>query len=375
MQKNENNLDNFWIMSLAVVFTIIGLFIEPVYIGLLLSVIGVLFGVYTSWSSNNRDEWYFPRRDLLFYVLFIGFMAGGLYFMIIDDIDKFNENKDFFLILSFGLFILSSVMLSLYKRAYPISFIKEHPEKFVQQTMYRDDEHIGLKERFLYRGVKFLDENKFKKYKVDDLEYIEGKDDIKSLELDIFDLEVEAVNEKGDLQFYYKKLVYDFYHEFFINNLRGNEDLLKSYGYNFTINRNLSGIGNFEAALKRESYLYYKIWEFLKKDIKKVKVKINYIKIFKDNDFCLELILLSLIQYMRMWVNFPVGDFAKYAESVKDRNFLSAFKSMPTDIINLKSTTIAPMGIGYYYIFYKLHLDWLNSITVEEFKDSWGGLR
>ena len=105
----------------------------------------------------------------------------------------------------------------------------------------------------------------------------------------------------------------------------------------------------------------------------KIKIKINFERIYADNRYCLELTLMGIIQLVRFYSNFPVGDLGKYCETIKDRNFLSAFSSLPTDIRNIKSTTIAPMGIGYYYMFYKLHLDWLNKTTNEEFIKTWGG--
>lgn len=368
MNQKDGGLDTIIGYFIFAVLFVIGIFMSPIYLTVIISGAIIAFIIFTA-STSNRDEYYKSRQNLMLTVGGLILLVCSFYFLIEDDFTAFYYNQDFFIEISLLMVVISGFSLLFYKKMIPFSFLKED-SRFVQQTMYKDYNYIGLKDRFAYRGVKFLDKN-FTKFTPNTLKKV--KNDFKSTELDIFDLEVEAVNKtSGELQFYYQKLIYDFYNDLFFNKNKNNQKLLKMYGYNLSIIHNLKNIEEFKEALKKESLLYYKIYYFLELDIKKIKIKINFEKIYYDNKHCLELTLIGIIQLVRFYSNFPVGDLGKYCETIKDHNFLSAFSSLPTDIRNIKSTTIAPMGIGYYYIFYQLHLDWLNKTTNEEFIRIWG---
>ena len=367
MNNKENGLDTFMMYLILGISIVVVLFIAPIYLTLVIPFSIILLLLHTS-SSSDKDEFREAKKNIIFSTLFVVGMSGSIYFIFSADFIGLNYFYQGYFYVYLALFLLfANIFIFMYrKKFFPLSFLKDS-DIFVQQTMYADYKYMTLKDKFLYRGTKFIN-SKMSKLKAKDIKSKNIRD-IKSTELSIFDIEVEAVNKKGELLFYYQKLLYDFYNLFFMETYTiQNVNYLKMhYGYSLTCSYTIENEKEFENKLQEVSLLYSKIWEFLKLDMKKVNVHINIIKVFENNRNCLELSLLFAIEWMRFYVNFPVGDLAKYVKTVQDRNFLSAFSSMPTDYKNIQSTTIKPMGIGYYYLFYQLHLDAFNDMSDDEF--------
>ena len=367
MNKENSGMDSIIGIGLIIIIFIWAMVISPIYLFVLIPIAIMIFVIFSS-SLSQRDEYFKSKNAIMGTTAGIGVLGAALYFLNKDDFDYFWIYQNNYILISMIFVMISAFGLIYYKKFIPVSFIKDD-DRFVQQTMYRDYDYIDLRDRFAYRGLKFRSEDG-EKYTPQTL--IKAKTPYKSTELSIFDLEVEAVNDKDELKFYYQKLIYDFYNDFMFDKNKNAEKLLCLYGYNITVVYNLRSISAFKKALKKESLLYYKIFSFLELDMKKIGIKINFKKIYNDNYCSLELTLLGIIQYVRLFANFPVGDFGKYVLTTKDRNFLSAFGSLPTDYQNISSTTIAPLGIGYYYLFYKIHYNWFVSIEAKEFEKEWG---
>lgn len=354
-----------------ILFFAIGIYFiidDPFLLTILFPVALVMLFIYIS-GTNKRDTYFKSKKVLLGTTLGVGFFVIMLFYLLDSDFEYFGYEKTFYLSLSLIFLFVSAFLNWFAKMATPISFLGDD-DRLVQETMYEDYEYKTLSETYSYRGVKFKDEDG-KKVTSKTIDKASGI--ITPLELDITDLEMSALNSQDKLKFYYEKLIYDFYNNITKNNKISNQKLLALYGYNFTIKSKLRNLGQYKKALKSESFLYYKIFEFLEKDMKRpeINITLNFRNLYVDNLHCLELMLISSILMVRQYMNFPVGDLMKYVATKKEKNFMGCFSSLPADFANVNSTSISPSGIAYYYVFYKLHLNYFNSHTDKEVAERW----
>lgn len=358
--NNKNNSGDLLIgVFLLIIFCIYSIMKEPFLLNLLLPIGLILMLIYIS-GSNKRDTYFKSKRVLLGTTLGVGVVTIFLFYIFDKDFMVFGYEKSDYLKYAIIFLIISSFFAIYSKKFIPISFLDDD-DRLVQETMYEDYDYKTLDQAFAYRGTKFVDKEG-KKIPAEKIANAKGK--IRSIELTIADLELVALNKNDELKFYYQKLIFDFY-KILINDSTKltNEKLLKIYGYNFTFVKNLKNVDELKEAFKKESFLYYKIFEFLELDMKNkdINISLKFENIYKDNLMCLEFILISAILMVRQYMNFPVGDLMKYINSVKDKNFIGCFSSLPADFNNVNSTSISASGIAYYYLFYKLHSDWFNS--------------
>lgn len=357
--NNKNNSGDLLIgLVLLVCMSVYFIINEPFLITLLIPICFVLFSIYVS-GTTKRDTYFKSKRVLLGSTALIGLITLCIFYLFDKDFLIFGFERDSYMFIAL-LFVLYSAFFAYFsKKLIPISFLDDD-DRLVQETMYEDYDYKTLDETYAYRGISFVDQNG-SKITPDTLKRANGK--IKSLELNVLDLEMVALNKKEQLKFYYEKVIFDFYRVFTNGSKLTNNTLLQLYGYNFTFNKKLNDIDEFKIALKNESLFYYKIFEFLEKDMKNkdILIQLNFKNIYKDNLYCLEFILISAILMVRQYMNFPVGDLMKYVKTKKDKNFLGCFSSLPADYYNVNSTSITPSGIAYYYIYYKLHLNWFST--------------
>jgi len=320
-------------------------------------------------GSKHRDEYFKAKGNLIMGVTLLGAIVVGTYYFLDEEFENFFLYQDKYVYLAVFLLLVSLFMNWFTKQSLPISSV-EDDERLVQETMYEDYDFRPLGDAFLYRGMKFRDSDG-RKISPDTVKKAKGV--LTPTEINSQDVEMVALNKKYDLMFYYEKVIYDMYHSF----LQGKTDLklLELYGYNLTIVKGIKDIDGFEKALKKESILYYKLFQFLKADMNShsLKLKPNWKQIYADNYYCLEFCLISIILLVRQFINFPVGDMAKYVTTTKDKNFLGCFSSLPADYANINSTSISPSGVAYYYVYYKIHLEWFTKCTEEEFCAKWSG--
>lgn len=365
--KNEGELDILIGTVLGLIACIVLLFNDPFLIFVLLPIVVALFIVWTS-GTTKRDHYFKAKKALMLTVGVVGGVAILAYYIFDNDFEYFAYNQGSYASLAVILFLVSLFLLWFMKRSVPISF-PEDDERLVQETMYTDYEHYGLKEAFAYRGLKFID-SRGEKIKVEELDKAVGE--IISTEIDIRDLEMVAVNDNNELKYYYEKLLYDMYNAFAAGRYDA-ERMQQLYGYSLTIKPGIRSVTQFKKELAEVSLFYSKIFEFLERDMNSpgIKIKLNWKNLYVDNYQCLEFCLISAILMLRQYMNFPVGDLPKYVTTGKDKNFLGCFSSLPADFANVNSTSISPSGIAYYYIYYRMHLDWFVNSPDEKVIARW----
>lgn len=358
--NNKNNSGDILIgIIFLFIFALYSIINEPFLLSLMLPISLILIFIYVS-GTNKRDTYFKSKRVLLGTTFGVGGITIVLFYLYDKDFLIFGFEKNSYI--SYAIFFLIiSCFFSLYSKKFiPISFLDDD-DRLVQETMYEDYDYKNLEQTFAYRGTKFIDKSGTKLV-VDKIDQAKGQ--IKSTELTIQDLELVALNKNDELKFYYQKVIYDF-HKILIEQKSkiNNDKLLIIYGYNFTFVKDLKDINDLKEAFKEESFLYYKIFEFLEIDMrnKDINISLRFENIYKDNLMCLEFMLIAAILMVRQYMNFPVGDLMKYVVTKKDKNFMGCFSSLPADFNNINSTSVSASGIAYYFLFYKLHLDWFNS--------------
>lgn len=318
-------------------------------------------------GSKHRDEYFKAKGNLIMGIVLLGALVMSVFYFLDDEFESFALYQDKYVYLSSVILVIALFMNWFTKQSLPISSIHDD-DRLVQETMYEDYDFRPLGDAFLYRGMKFRDIDG-RKISPDNIEKAKGI--LTPTEISSQDVEMVALNKKYELKFYYEKVLYDMYHSF----LLGKTDikLLELYAYNLSIVKGIKDIDGFEKALKKESLFYYKLFQFLKADMNNpaLKLKLNWKQIYADNYYCLEFCLISVILLVRQFINFPVGDLAKYVRTTKDKNFLGCFSSLPADYMNVNSTSVSASGAAYYYIYYKIHFEWFIKSTEEEFCAKW----
>ncbi|MDQ1340804.1 MAG: hypothetical protein QG567_1962 [Campylobacterota bacterium] len=353
--KNEGSLDIYIGILLGfflfLYFIITDPFLLVLIIPLSLYILIVLFS-----GTTLRDAYFKAKKNLLLTVAVSGFFVLAFYYFLDSDFTYFVFNQDSYVAIALFLVLLSLFLNWFSKRSIPISFLGDD-ERLVQETMYEDYSHKQLGDAYLYRMASFRD-SKRELHAPDELHVVRSADWV-AAELSVLDLEMEAIDSRDRMKFYYEKVVFDMFNDF-CEGCKDSQKMLIMYGYNLTIVKGLKDIKRFEEALKKESFLYYKIFKFLEKDMNNpsIKIQMNWQNIYSDNYHCLELCLMSIILMVRQYLNFPVGDLAKYVVTKKDKNFIGAFSSLPADFANINSTSVSASGIGYYYTFYRIHYKW-----------------
>lgn len=362
----KDNADKFFAVLLLIIFAIYlafsHTFLLAVFIPVGLIILYILFS-----GTKERDEYFKAKRNLILGVLLLGVVIFFIYYFYDEEFNTFMLYQDKYVYLTCLFFLIALFMNWFTPKSIPISSVNDD-DRLVQETMYEDYDFRTLGDAFLYRGIEFKDSNG-KKVSANNLQRAKGT--LIPTEISAQDIEMVALNKKDDLKFYYEKVIYDMYNSF----LNGKTDLklLEMYGYNLTIVKGIKNTEEFEQVLKNTSLFYYKLFQFLKKDMNShsLKLKLNWKQLYADNFYCLEFCLISIILLVRQFINFPVGDMAKYVRSTKDKNFLGCFSSLPADYFNVNSTSASPSGVAYYYIYYKIHLEWFTKCTEEEFCAKW----
>lgn len=362
---NEKNAADLFIgVILAIGLLIYFIFADPFLLWLMFPVLFLIIIVWTS-GTSHRDEYFKAKKTLMLTVATVGFMALAAYYFKDVDFTFFAYNQNGYVLFAALLVCCSLFMGWFTKKTIPISFLKDD-DRLVQETMYEDYDFQTLGDTYAYRYSKFIDSNR---KKLSPAKVLEAQGDLTPLELTTHDIEMEAINDKDELKFYYEKVIYDMYNDLLQGGKNQNK-MLEQYGYNLTIIHGIKSQAHFKEVLKEHSLLYYKIFCFLEDDMNKdfISIKLRWKNLYADNLHCLEMCLISSILMVRQYMNFPVGDMAKYVKNTKDKNFLGCFSSLPADFANVNSTSVSASGIAYYYIYYKIHLDWFLKDTqgVEE---------
>lgn len=365
MEKKDSGDKIFGVILLIILVVYLAFttsFLLTIVIPIGLVILYILFS-----GSKHRDEYFKAKGNLIIGIVGLGVLVVMVFYFVDEEFDNFFLYQDKYVYLAGLLLALSLFMNWFTKQSLPISSVIDD-DRLVQETMYEDYDFRPLGDTFLYRGMKFRDSDN-NKISPDTLEKAKGS--LTPTDISSQDIEMVALNKKYDLKFYYEKVIYDMYHSF----MAGKTDvkLLELYGYNLTIIKGIEDISGFEKALKNESLFYYKLFQFLKADMNNpaLGLKLNWKQIYVDNYYCLEFCLISVILLVRQYINFPVGDLAKYISNTKDKNFLGCFSSLPADYVNVNSTSVSASGVAYYYIYYKIHLDYFTKNTEEEFCKRW----
>lgn len=368
--EKSNDLDMWIGIFLLGIFVVCFFIFEPSLIIISIPLTIVAYTIFIS-GSEKRDEYYTSKKILFWTIVAIQFFIFCFYFLIKQEFEQFVFYKDKYVFIGFLFAIISLFFVWFNKKIIPISFI-EDDDRIVQETMYEDYDYKDLGEAFLYRGSKFKDENG-KIITANNLNEATGT--LTPIELDILELEMVATNKKDELKFYYEKLIYDFYRVFTKDtNLKTlkNQSLLKTYGYNFTFIE-CEDLEQFKEILKTQSIFFQKLFYFLEKDMlsSEINISVNIKNIVDDNNKCLELVLITVFLLVRQFMNFPTGDLAKYITCQKDYQFFGALSSLPSDYVDINSTSVGPSGIAYYYIFYKIHLNNFQIKNEKEIFNRW----
>ncbi|OGS70716.1 MAG: hypothetical protein A3F91_09385 [Flavobacteria bacterium RIFCSPLOWO2_12_FULL_35_11] len=352
--KNEGSMDIYIGMLFGFFLFLYFIITDPFLLVLIIPFSLYLLIVLFS-GTTLRDAYFKAKKNLLLTIAVSGFLVLAFYYFLDSDFTYFVFNQDSYVTFAVVLVFFSLFLNWFSKRSIPISFLGDD-DRLVQETMYEDYSYKMLGDSYLYRTVSFRD-SKRKLHAPDELH--PKIEDWVPAELSVLDLEMEAIDGRDRMKFYYEKVVFDMFNDF-CEGCKDSEKMLKMYGYNLTIVKGLKDIKRFEEALKKESLLCYKIFKFLEKDMNNpsIKIQMNWQNIYSDNYHCLELCLVSIILMVRQYINFPVGDLAKYVVTKKDKNFIGAFSSLPADFANINSTSVSPSGMGYYYTYYRIHYKW-----------------
>jgi len=344
---------SFYIMAAILIIGII--FYKPFVIVILLPSLFILFNVVVT-GSEQRDEFFKGRLALTWACLFLALIVFVIDYEMQNSFKNLIYSQNSLVLYGIIPFFISLYLMMYGKRILPISFLNDAPELFKQETMYEDDNFRDLKLAYLYRGVSFKDEYG-RKLTPKKIAKADSKVDISSTKIDTFDIETVILDDNEHLKFYYEKLIFDLYNDFVANKGANQDKLEKYYGYSFTIRKDVINEKDFEEALKETSLLYYKIYTFIKKDMDSdvVSKSFRFENMYKDSFHCLELTLMLMIEMLRQFMNFPVGDFPKYVKNRKDMNFIGAFASLPSEFYLVTTTSIAARGVAYYFVFYKIH--------------------
>jgi len=352
MNKNYTQ-ERLGVILVAVLIALVLFWVNPYFIIVFLPIFMTALAV-VSLLRSERDEYYHARKNLLIAVFLVGFL-GMAFYLITNSLFEYAFLHTLALSVVLGAGVLFGFgLLWATKRATPVSFLKEDP-RIVQETMWEDGNYdLTLGKTFAYRGLTFQDLATGKKLKRHEIKYAKGE--LKPLELDVDDVETESMDDMGVLKPFYQAAIVALSSDL----SKGGQmqaHLESLYGYSFTIRKDVACEKDFEKALAGTSLLYSKVYYFLKKDMAHpdLKVSFNFEAMFIDNLYCLELTLMLMIHMARQFVNFPVGDMAKYVQSQKDKNFLGAFGSMPSEYYAPDTTSVAGPGIAYYYVYYVLH--------------------
>lgn len=341
------------------IFLAICLFIAWIFSDSFVMWIIVPVGFLTAWvwasGTHQRDEYFKAKKTLIATVLVMGMIAGSAYYMLDRDFIFFPYNQNYYVALA-GVFVALSLFFKWFgKKIIPISSVKDD-DRLVQETMYEDYDFQSLGDTYSYRYKKFEDGDGRKG--LTPKKVFNASGELTPRELSIQDIEMEAINKNDELKFYYEKVIYDMYNDL-LSGSKNQNKMLEMYGYCFTIVPNIKSQAHFKEVLKEHSLFYYKIFCFLEKDMQKdfIGIKLRWQNLYADNLYCLEFCLISAILMVRRYMNFPVGDLAKYVKTSKDKNFLGCFSSLPADMGNVNSASVSASGIAYYYGYYKIHLE------------------
>ncbi len=349
--------DKFIFIFLAIILLFVGIIADAFLLVLIIPSIMVIAGIYFS-SDAKRDEYLKAKRAAVFAVLFVSIINFLGYFLYDDFFNALVFNQDSIVYLSAFMLLASMFIKWFSKRAIPVSFL-EDDDRIVQETMYENDEDIAagynLKNAFLYRSTRLKDGNG----QIFDAKDIhKAKGELTPVELDISDIEIEALNGKGELKFYYEKLIFDMYNDFITNNdPKTQEKFEKYYGYNFTIDHGLTTEEDFVKALKETSLFYYRVYQFIKKDAnnKDTSIEFRFDLMYIDNFHCLEFVLVTMFLMIRQYVNFPTGNLGMYVKTPKDKHFLGLLASLPANFYATNTTSSSASGVAYYYTYYAIN--------------------
>lgn len=355
---NDKNVADLWIGVAASIAAFIGfIFLDPFLLWIIIPTLIFSTIVYGS-GTTHRDEYFKSKKNLIATVFVVGFMTLATYYFMDSDFVFFPYNQNFYVFLA-GNFVAVALFLNWFtKKAVPISSVDDD-DRLVQETMYPDYGFQSLGDTYLYRYAKYKDEKSKDVLKPQDIFSSEGV--LTPKELNVYDVEMEAINDDNELKFYYEKVLFDMYNDL-LQGGKKQERMLEQYGYCFTVVDGIKSHEHFKEVLKEHSLLYYKIFCFLEADMKKsyIGIKLRWKNIYADNLHCLEFCLISVILMVRQYMNFPVGDMAKYVRTTKDKNFLGCFSSLPAELGNVDSTSVSASGIAYYYVYHKLHLEFFR---------------
>jgi hypothetical protein len=357
-----NNNRNWEKVSLyfAGTFVFIALLYVDIFLLTIFTPIFIAIIVLISATSKEKNEYYKAKQFILLSLVLLSFLIMSIYFIVEGFFTNPIKGFPFILTISF-LFVLAAGFLWMNKRAVPVSFLADD-DRLIQETMYEDEDYTQTLQRaYAYRGTVFLDDagSKIKPNQVS-----KAKGNLIPLDLTLYDVETIAVDKSGHLKSFYQDAVLNLFTDLVLNEGKKQTQFERYYGYCFTVDHSIKSEKEFAEKLKEESLFYYKIYEFLKKDCDhpQVKVKFNFQAMYLDNLRCLELTLMLMIHMTRQYMNLPTGNFAKYSRTKKDKQFLGAFSSMPSDFYATGSTSVAPAGVAYYYAYYAIHTDGFKDI-------------
>ncbi|MDD5373318.1 MAG: hypothetical protein PHO62_07840 [Sulfurimonas sp.] len=364
MNSDKNYGDLLIGILLGIGLGLYAIFSDPFLLWIIIPSILLWLIVWAS-GTRYRDEFFNAKKVLQATVLVIVVIAFSVYYFTDRDFVFFAYNQNYYIVLA-SLLVSASLFFQWFaKKAIPISSVKDD-DRLVQETMYEDYKFQPLGDTYAYRYAKFVDEAG---QKLNPKTVAKAKGKLTPRELKIDDIEMEAINFNDELKFYYEKLIYDMFNDF-ITGGKNQEKMQEMYGYSFTIVKGIKSQAHFKEVLKEHSLLYYKIFCFLEADMNKdfIGIKLRWQNLYKDNLYCLEFCLISVILMVRRYMNFPVGDLAKYVKSSKDKNFLGCFSSLPADMEKTESSSVNASGCVYYYAYYKIHIDSFlkDSVAIEE---------
>jgi hypothetical protein len=343
-------MDNLtiWLIGvvLFVVLIIYDIFLLTIFIPGFIAMM-IVFSV----TSKEKNEYYKAKQVLTLSLAFTLVVIMSFYYLFQNFFETPLKDASYILFLS-AFFMLSVAFLWLNKRVVPVSFL-EDDDRIVQETMYEDGDYTqNLQRAFAYRGTLFKD-GVGKKIKPTEIHKAKGT--LIPLDLDLWDVETEAVDKNGELKS--QAAIFNLFQDLVLNEGKNQKQLEKYYGYCYTIELTVRNEKEFAEALKNTSIFYYKIYEFLKKDCDHPQVQVDFVfqAMYLDSLRCLEITLMLMIHMTRQYMNFPVGDLSKYVRTTKDKQFLGAFASLPSDFYSPGTTSVAPAGVAYYYAYYAIH--------------------